>query len=214
MGSHIPFMIMSVIIYPCPNSIGVNVAKWPPGSHFLIAKLMGPASGPSGADRTRVGPMDGPMNIAIWVITSERFQDLYNQINPQFSMKLSYSRIYLEVTTVRFNYITVDFPMIFTINAQSSPFTLKWISFILSWLLFFKLLPTPMLRKFCFHHQMFAFLSVGNINITFNRSPWIGLGTWVCCALFCGRMQPFGIIGEHIVIKCLGYVWYITNNNW
>ena len=34
----------------------------------LIAKFMGPTWGPSGADRTQVGPMLVPMNFAIWVI--------------------------------------------------------------------------------------------------------------------------------------------------
>ena len=32
----------------------------------LIARFMGPTWGPSGADRTQVGPHVGPMNFAIW----------------------------------------------------------------------------------------------------------------------------------------------------
>ena len=36
----------------------------------LIARFMGPTWGPSGADKTQVGPMLGPMNFVFWVVTT------------------------------------------------------------------------------------------------------------------------------------------------
>ena len=145
---------------------------------------MGPASGPSGADRTQVGPMDGPMYIVIWVITSERLQDLYNQINPQFSMKLSYSRIYLEVTTVRFNYITVDITD--DIHDKCSKLKHYFKINILSFILITVLLPTPMWESYVFTNTHLLFCLLETLQKLINKCPWIVWGTWICCAFFCG----------------------------
>ena len=40
-------------------------------STSLIARFMGPTWGPSGADRTQVGPMLAPWTFVIWVITPQ-----------------------------------------------------------------------------------------------------------------------------------------------
>ena len=63
-------------------STSINWYLWRPGSNPgyarrkqvipvdskapLVARLVGPTWGPSGADRTQVGPMLAPMNFAIW----------------------------------------------------------------------------------------------------------------------------------------------------
>ena len=64
-------------LYYSVNNMGADLRRkqarhqqpwyWP----ALIARFMGPAWGPSGADRTQMGPMLAPWTTAIWVVKPE-----------------------------------------------------------------------------------------------------------------------------------------------
>ena len=65
--------------------------------HTLIARFMGPSWGPSGADRTQVGPMLPPWTGCIWICLQQHCNHFCSSLNVSivcFNLILSYTILF------------------------------------------------------------------------------------------------------------------------
>ena len=75
---------------------------------------MGPTWGPSGIDRTQVGPHVGPMNFAIWVVVHRELIFWWHQLTCLLNFSLKLKNIFLSTSNAK-KHDTVNFCPCYTL---------------------------------------------------------------------------------------------------